>query len=421
MASLRKRGKVWYYRFTDADGVKRERKGTTDKRVTDELARAAENQAAKVKAGVIDPRELAYATHEARPLANHLEDFRRYVADKGSDPKSANVTARRAQVVLELAKAKRISQISLSKTLDALATLRRPPSEGGDGKGLATETVNHYVRSVKQFSRWLWKDRRARDHALAHLATTSSDADRRIVRRALTHEEAARLVQTTASMRDVLGMSGPDRAIAYAVALGTGYRSEEIRSLTPESFHLDSTPPTVNLAASETKNGKEAVQPITASLATQLRAWLATRPVGKPLLPLHKRTADMIRVDLEQAGIPYETPDGVVDFHALRATYISHVVSSGASVKTAQTLARHSTPILTIGIYAKASANDLASAIGGLPDLSPISEHLAHPLPTGEGASGSAPTEGDADDDAEPAKSKTFSPDSNQSSRSGLG
>ena len=48
MASLRKHGKVWYYRFTDADGIKRERKGCPDRRVTEDLARAAESGVMKV-------------------------------------------------------------------------------------------------------------------------------------------------------------------------------------------------------------------------------------------------------------------------------------------------------------------------------------------------------------------------------------
>jgi hypothetical protein len=56
MASLRRRGKVWYYRFTDADGIKREVKGCPDKRVTEEMARAAESEAAKVKAAWSTPR-----------------------------------------------------------------------------------------------------------------------------------------------------------------------------------------------------------------------------------------------------------------------------------------------------------------------------------------------------------------------------
>jgi hypothetical protein len=77
----------------------------------------------------------------------------------------------------------------------------------------------------------------------------------------------------------------------------------------------------------------------------------------------------MLRTDLEAAGVPYETSEGVADFHALRTAYITHLVASGASVKTCQTLARHSSPTLTIGIYAKASLHDVRGAVEDLPDL----------------------------------------------------
>jgi site-specific recombinase XerD len=79
----------------------------------------------------------------------------------------------------------------------------------------------------------------------------------------------------------------------------------------------------------------------------------------------------MLRLDLEAAGIEPTTAEGVVDFHALRAAYITNLVNSGASVKTCQTLARHSTPSLTIGVYAKASLHDVAGAVEALPDLTP--------------------------------------------------
>jgi len=390
MASLRKRGKVWYYRWVDGDGVKREAAGCSDRRATEEMARTAEAEAAKIRSGTIDPRDLAYAAHERRTLADHLADFRKSLEDKGSSTKHASVTANRAGRVLTLAKARRIADLSPSKTLDALATLRRPVGSGGEG--LSIETVNHHVRAVKSFSRWLWKDKRAREHALAHLATSNPESDRRRKRRVLTPDEAGRLILATSASRDLMGMSGPDRAMAYLIALGTGFRSEEIRSLTPEAFDLAAQPPTATVSSAYTKNGKEAVQPLPPALADRLRPWLPTREAGRPVLPLPDRTAEMLRVDLEAAGIAYETPAGVVDFHALRGSYISHVVSSGASVKTAQTLARHSTPSLTIGIYAKASTDDIAGAMDRLPDLvlpktahtgvQPINEGFAHYLPT---------------------------------------
>jgi hypothetical protein len=90
------------------------------------------------------------------------------------------------------------------------------------------------------------------------------------------------------------------------------------------------------------------------------------------------------------------------DFHSLRVASITHLVASGASLKTCQTLARHSTPSLTIGIYAKTALHEIAGAVEDLPDLTPreksaaepltltgtdgpsITSHLAHHLPTGE-------------------------------------
>jgi hypothetical protein len=60
----------------------------------------------------------------------------------------------------------------------------------------------------------------------------------------------------------------------------------------------------------------------------------------------------------------------VAEFHATRHTYISGIVAGGkASVKTWQELARHSTPVLTIGRYAHARLHDLTGALESLPDL----------------------------------------------------
>ena len=66
----------------------------------------------------------------------------------------------------------------------------------------------------------------------------------------------------------------------------------------------------------------------------------------------------------------YVNADGMQsDFHALRHTFVSRLSRSGASAKAMQTLARHSTPELTLNRYAHASVYDLASAVNGLQPL----------------------------------------------------
>jgi hypothetical protein len=104
-------------------------------------------------------------------------------------------------------------------------------------------------------------------------------------------------------------------------------------------------------------------------LAGWLRPWLAHKAPRVPVFEgMPRRTAKMLRHDLKAAGVPYETSEGVVDFHGTRVTYITNLVASGASVKTCQTLARHSTPSLTIGVYAKRSLHDIKGAVEALPD-----------------------------------------------------
>jgi hypothetical protein len=59
----------------------------------------------------------------------------------------------------------------------------------------------------------------------------------------------------------------------------------------------------------------------------------------------------------------------VVDFHALRHTHISRLAASGANTKVAQELARHSSPMLTLGRYAHVQLLDQTWALDALPSI----------------------------------------------------
>lgn len=66
-----------------------------------------------------------------------------------------------------------------------------------------------------------------------------------------------------------------------------------------------------------------------------------------------------------------DTEGRVIDFHALRHTFISMIVRSGATPKVAQELARHSTITLTMDRYAHVGLHDRTAAIDALPPLVP--------------------------------------------------
>ncbi len=186
-------------------------------------------------------------------------------------------------------------------------------------------------------------------------------------------------------------MTCPDRVWAYRVAAGTGFRASEVASLTPDSFDLNADPPTITVAAGYSKHRRTDVQPIRRDLAEALVGFLEGKPIGEPVFSLPKKKAALLlRADMEAARaawiaesahraerIEREKSDflrhtdregRVVDFHGLRHTFISRIVETGASVKTAQELARHSTPLLTIGRYAHTRREELAGALESLPE-----------------------------------------------------
>jgi len=369
MASVFKRsrdkkrpGSSWYIAYSDERGRRVTVKGCPDKSATESMARKLESEADLRRRGIIDPRTDAYATHEARPLADHVADWHAYLIGKGSTVNHATLSRNRATRLVELSKARKASDLTPSRVQAALKAVR--------DEGASLRSVHHYTRVIKGFSRWLWRDGRIREDNLAHLTSPNPDADRRHERRALTPEEQAGLIRAAEAGRVVLKTSGADRAALYRLALGSGFRANELRSLTPESFQLDGEPPTVTVAAAYSKRRRDDVQPIRPDLAEALRPWLASKPDGRPVFgDLTKHTNLIIQADLEAAGIPYrDASNRVADFHSLRHAFISALAMSQAPVKVTQTLARHSTPTLTLGVYAHVGLYDQTAALEALPD-----------------------------------------------------
>jgi integrase len=328
MASLRKRGRVWYYRFVDADGIKREVKGCPDRRATEEMSRRAESEAARFRAGLSDPKAERMADAARRPITEHLADFIGTMNAKGGDPKHVRSTRTYAARVLALGKIERIADLAPSMVMEALSRL--------NAKGLSPRTINAHITAIKAFSRWLQKDGRSVDNPLATIDKIGEDADRRLVRRPLSDAELRLLIDSARTAPTWRGMAGPDRAVLYILGAMTGLRRSELASLTPESFRLDDEVPVVVVQAASTKNGKLAEQPIPRPLAESLRSWLSSRALSRPVFdPLPEKTGLMLKTDLERCGIaPVDGSGRVVDMHSLRHGYISALAKAGVPVKT---------------------------------------------------------------------------------------
>lgn len=204
MASIRKKGQNWFYRFVDGEGKQRERKGCPDRRETERMAAAAETEAANIRRGFIDPKARGYRDHDARPIDGHLADWHADMLGRGSTPDHADLSRARADRIVRHSRIGRIADLTPSRVQASLKAVR--------DEGASLRTVHHYMRVIKAFGKWLWRDGRAREDVLVHLTSQNPDADKRRERRAFMPEAQAGLIRAAELGPVVFNATGPDRA-----------------------------------------------------------------------------------------------------------------------------------------------------------------------------------------------------------------
>lgn len=153
-------------------------------------------------------------------------------------------------------------------------------------------------------------------------------------------------------------MAPPKRRLIYLLALITGLRANELASLLPK--HVDDKNGGLILDAKWTKNRNPGFVSLPETLLNEVKLLARMRNPMKPLLDVPTHTARMLDMDLNAARIPKRTDEGKIDFHALRTTFVTLTIESGANPKEAQELARHSTIDLTHNTYARARKDRLA-------------------------------------------------------------
>jgi integrase/recombinase XerD len=396
---VRRKSKKWWGKYRDSSQVVRRVPLATDKAAAqamlNELVKKAERKAAGLS--------TEFDEHLKRPITEHIKEFAQFLRDKGSSKDHVERTERKVRCILADAKAGKITEISASRVQGYLGKLRET--------GYSITTVNHYLRAIKMFTRWLVMDRRTNEDRLLHLSMENPDSDRRRLRRPLSPEEFEWLLRATEDGPAEQEMGGPDRVMLYLIGCYTGFRRNEIFSVCPASFDFDSEPAKLTVQAGYSKRRREDVIPLRADLAIRIRNWIASKSLSCTQDPLFAvrtdRTAEMLRMDLERARAAWikeaaddkekeareksqflrhqDTSGRVVDFHALRMTFITNLSLSGVSPKSAQQLARHSTINLTMNTYTMISVNDQAVAVEKLPAI-PMLVNGA--VKQGEGANG---------------------------------
>jgi integrase len=382
----RVRSPYWWVEWYDADGMRQREKVSTSRDAATnrmgEIVRDVERQR-----GGLAPMSHA-VTQET--LASLAEEYRDHLKALGRSRKHWRDTYAQVTTVAADCGWVRVQDVNLG---DWSKWVGRQMEDSKDGDGMSAETVNHYLRSLRSFFRWLMPHRLGAD-PLVKAKLLNADADRRLVRRTLTGDEFRKFIDSTRGSKKVrLGMEGPRRAALYLIAARTGLRAGELAGYRACDLRLDDDVPSLTATAKRAKSRRAAELPIPAEVVKELRPWLERQPAEALLWPgnWHRDDwgADMVYRDLAEAGIEPKTSEGQFDFHCLRSQYATDLARAGVPIQVAQQLLRHSTPTLTAKFYTRLHLEDLAQAADKLGrQLGQSNPKYPEILATGEGQEG---------------------------------
>jgi integrase len=347
MASIYKRGKKWYCQYKDENGNWKVEVGYSEKSLSLKKANELEFEAEQRRRGWGD----AFADSKAIALYDHLSAFERSLHGRSSDHVTRTIKKIKAFGFGG------IDELNSSTATDTVNKLLGT---------LGASTANHYLTAIQSFCRWLGTNgRMPKTPILAIKKQFIPEQSPEDGRRAATDKEIKRLLKSIKG--ESYGLSAEQRYYVYQTALNTGFRAKELSSLLPPDFRLAGQQPTIRVKATNTKNKKVANQPINPVFAQMLSGWIKTHPMPTERVwqgNWWQRAAEMLAVDLKAAKIEIETADGILDFHALRTTYITNLIRAGLHPKMVQTLARHSDINLTMKVYARLGIDAIACSMG---------------------------------------------------------
>lgn len=340
-----------------------------------------------VKMGLLD----AVRDAEQSELTTHLDDWRDALVSGGTGEGQAVRVHQRAGRIFSDCGFRTLADIRGDKVTTAIGglqkTVRGKDDDRIDAGAAASYSKLHFTRSCKQFTRWAFINGRLSHDPLAHLTVKNVRCEN--PRRALSVDELSYLLDYVRTAPAIWNVSGDERALVYELAVNTGLRRDEIKSLTRNSF--DSKRLSVRVDAKATKNRKAALLPVKAALMDRVMQHLSAKLPTAPAFNIPQAAAIMLKQDMQAARqqwidavkdnpkehqrrvdsdfLKVVTHRGKADFHSLRHTFGTLLAEANVHPKTAMDLMRHSDINLTLALYTHSNDQQQTQAIDALPSF----------------------------------------------------
>ncbi len=292
-----------------------------DKSAAEHVAQRLVSEVERRKAGIVSDAECDAVAHGKGEIAEHVGAFGANLLAAGC---SAKYIAKTRSCILRVAADEGVKILRDMTGECGAKWLARHAEDSEEGKALSAQTRNDYRAALVAFGNWCRAGGRLIANPFVDLPAANVRADRKIVRRALLPEEAARLLRMAVARpladrgrevahlrrdgeerkranwtrgeltmdnlstcleraRQTLGADtvadleavGRERGMIYRTLLATGLRKGELASLTVVDVDLDRG--LIHLRAENEKNREGNSLPVPADLVGELRQWIADK------------------------------------------------------------------------------------------------------------------------------------------------
>jgi len=229
--------------------------------------------------------------------------------------------------------------------------------------GMSQQTAHFYVQTFRRFAQWMLEQGRADKMLKINSVSVPTNYGR-----AFELDEFERLLKAARTGPDRYGLSGSQRYLLYLVAVESGLRRGELKSLVVASIDFKYSCLFVKGGVDgATKNKAEATQHFTPETGALLKEYVKGKMPNVQLFPIHDRSSKMIAEDCEGAGVEVENHKGKLLFHSLRHTCGSYLSAQGVVPKAVQEIMRHKDIRLTMGRYGHILDGQAQEAVNKLP------------------------------------------------------
>lgn len=361
MATVIKRGKkakVYTGVYYDHAGKQVWVKLYSDKGESVRAVQKLEEEARKIKLGLVDPQAEARRSELSKPIGTHIAEYKAKLQAAGRHENHIAYTIADVEALVDFASSapdgkpatalKSAAEITWP-LIDRWVLHQKHLQDKGE-RGHANKTINRRVSSVQQFLRHLAEIGGVTKYVLNRypkLPTGEHHQKRKV--RALTAEEMAVLLTDAQNPRHDL----------WTFASKTGLRRNECRQIVPA--YLDFEHATIRIPAHVAKAKRDQIVPMPDSLKDMLKRRCEGIDAAAPILTVRSKQAELRAIREACKTLKIDTAG--VGFHTLRHTFCTLLARKNIHPALLQKLARHQDLKTTLRYYVHLQRDDERAAL----------------------------------------------------------